>query len=91
MMMHCERSTRRLSPKSQRGLVQNAEQQLPERIGGLFDFIEEQDRQLELFRVPLVECFLRQQGMSFPGPGIPAANQSTLRSRENAGIRRNQS
>ena len=48
----------------QRGLVENAEQQLPERVRGFFDLVKEQDRELELLGVPLVERFLRQQGMS---------------------------
>src|SRR5580692_4479184 len=45
-------------------LVQNAQQQLPERIGGFLDFVEQQDRQLELLRVPLVERFLGKERMS---------------------------
>ena len=63
MMMHCERSTRRLSPSVKRGLVQNSEQQLPERVGSFFDFVEQKNRKLQLVRVPLVESFLRQQRM----------------------------
>ena len=63
MMMHCERSTRRLSPRVKRRFVQDAEQQLPERVGGLLDFVEQQDRELQLLGVPLVQRFLRQQRM----------------------------
>ena len=48
----------------QRGLVQNAEQQLPERVGRLLDFVEQQDRELQLVGVPLVQRFLREQRMS---------------------------
>ena len=44
-------------------LVQNSEQQLPQGVGSLLDFVEEQDRELQFFRVPLVERFLRQQRM----------------------------
>ena len=60
---HCERSTRRLSPSVKRGLVEDAEQQLPQRVRGLFDFVEQQDRELQLLGVPLVERFLREQRM----------------------------
>src|SRR5271157_3276483 len=36
----------------QRGLVENTEQELPQGVGGLFDLVEQQDRQLEFLRMP---------------------------------------
>jgi len=36
---------------------------LPERVGGFFDLVEKQDRELQLVRVPLVQSFLGQQRM----------------------------
>ncbi len=70
MMMHCDRSTRRLSPKRKSRLVENAEQQLPERVAGLLDLVEQEDRKLQLFGVPLVQRFLGQQGVRFPVPEV---------------------
>jgi hypothetical protein len=37
---------------------------LPQRIGSLFDLVEEQDGKLQPVGMPLVERFLREQGMS---------------------------
>src|SRR5208337_2901983 len=51
--------------EGQRGLIENTEQQLPQGVGGLFDLVEEQNRQLELVGMPLAERLLRQQGMGF--------------------------
>ncbi len=50
--------------QSQRRLVENAQQQLPQGVRGLLDLVEQQDRELQLLGVPLVERFLRQQRMS---------------------------
>ena len=50
----------------ERCLVQNSEQQLPQRIGGFLDLVEEQNRELQLVRVPLVERFLGQQRVRLP-------------------------
>ena len=63
MMMHCERSTRRLSPRVSVALSRMPSNKLPERVGGLFDFVEQKNREFELVGVPLVQRFLRQQGM----------------------------
>ena len=41
-----EKSTRRLSPKCQRGFVQNAQQQVPQRVTGFLDFIEQNEADL---------------------------------------------
>ena len=49
--------------QSQRSFVQNAQQQLPERVGGFFDFVEQQDREFKGLGVPLVQRFLGQQRM----------------------------
>ena len=49
--------------QSQSRFVQNAQQQLPERVGGLLDFVEQQNRELQSLGVPLVQSFLGQQRM----------------------------
>ena len=49
--------------KRERCLVEDAEQQLPQRVAGFFDLVKQQDRELQLLRVPLVERFLREQRM----------------------------
>ena len=49
--------------EGQSGFVQNAEQQLPQGVGSFFDFVEQQDGELQLLGVPLIERFLRQQRM----------------------------
>src|ERR1700690_99141 len=45
------------------GLVEDAEQKLPERVGSLLDFVEEKDRQFQFVGVPLIQSFLGQQRM----------------------------
>src|SRR5207302_9950190 len=42
---------------------QDSEEQLPQRIGGLLNLVEQQDRKLELVGLPLVERFLGEQRM----------------------------
>ena len=49
--------------EGQRGLVQHAEEQLPEGVAGLFDFIEQQERELQFFGVRGSQGFLGNQGM----------------------------
>ena len=47
-MTVCDRSTRRLSPRVQSGLVEHAEEKLPEGVAGFFDFVEEQKAEFEI-------------------------------------------
>src|SRR6185295_18041665 len=49
----------------QRRLVQDAEQQLPQRVRSFFNFVEQDERELYLFRVHAVEIFLRQHRRCF--------------------------
>ena len=49
----------------QRGLVQNAEQQVPERVAGLLNLVEQHEAQLHLVGVILVERFLAEHGVGF--------------------------
>ncbi len=51
--------------KGERGLVQHAEEQLPEGVAGFFDFVEEQERKLQLVAVVRRQRFLGDQGMRF--------------------------
>ena len=44
--------------KSEGGLVQHAEEQLPEGVAGFFDFVEEQERKLQLVAVGNRQGFL---------------------------------
>jgi hypothetical protein len=60
----CDKSTRRFAER-ERSFVENAEQQLPQGIGGFLDFVEEQDGELQFFGVILRERFLRDQWMCF--------------------------
>ena len=50
----------------ERSLVQNPQQQLPQRIAGLLDLVEQQNRKLQLLGEPLVQRFLREQRMRLP-------------------------
>src|SRR5258708_32920519 len=54
----------------ERGLIKDTKEQLPERVAGLLDLVEQQERQLETVGVPLVQGFLGQQRMGFPVPQI---------------------
>ena len=51
--------------EGQRGFIQHAEEKLPESVAGLFDFVEEQERKLELIGVGGRESFLGDQRMCF--------------------------
>ena len=46
--------------KRERRFVKNAQQKLPQRIGSFFDLVEEQQGQLKFWRVPLIQCLLRE-------------------------------
>src|SRR5262249_45920467 len=48
----------------QRGFVEDAEQQLPERVGGLFDLVEEHQAQFGHLGVRAIEVLLRQHRRS---------------------------
>src|ERR1017187_9331004 len=65
--------------QSQRRLVQNPQQQLPQRIRRLLNFVKQQYRQLQLLGVPLVQRFLRQQGMRLPMSQISRRRTNQLR------------
>ena len=47
----------------QGGLVEDAQQQIPERVAGLFDLVEQDEAELHLVGVVLVQHFLAQQRM----------------------------
>ena len=49
--------------EGQRGFVENAEQQVPQRVAGLLDLVEQDEAQLHLFGVILVQHFLAEQRM----------------------------
>ncbi len=75
----CDRSTLRLSPKRQRRLVQNPQQQLPQRIAGLLDLVEQQKADLQLLGVVLRQRFLRDQGMRLAVPQISRRRTNQFR------------
>ena len=56
--------------QSQCRLIQNAQQQVPQRVAGFFDLVEQHEAQLHLLGVVLVEHFLAQQRMRFAMPQI---------------------
>src|SRR6185312_11916111 len=49
--------------EGERSLVKDSEQKLPKGVGRLLDFVEQQNRHLQLVRVPLIQCLLRKQGV----------------------------
>ncbi len=63
----------------QRGLVQNSQQQLPQRVGRFFDFVEEQESNLQFLGVILRERFLRDQRMRLAVPQISRRRADQLR------------
>ena len=69
-IMAREKSTRRLSPSVRVRFVENAEQQVPQRVAGFFDFIEQDEADLDLFGVILIQHFLAQQRVRFAMPEI---------------------
>ena len=74
-----EKSTLRLSPKRQRRFVQNAEQQIPERVAGFLDFIEQHEADLHSVGVILVQHFLAQQRVRLAMPQISGRRADQLR------------
>ena len=56
--------------QGQRSLVQDAQQQLPQGVGGLFDFVEQQEAQLNLVGVIFGQLFLGNQRMRLAVPQI---------------------
>ena len=54
----------------QRRFVQDAKQQLPEGVAGLFDFIQQQQGKLQVISVPLIQSLLGQHGVCFSVPQI---------------------
>src|SRR5208283_118992 len=66
---HDDDTLRKIDPaivtQCQRGLIENTEQELPQGVGGLFDLVEQQNRQLEFLRMPLGQRLLCQQRMGF--------------------------
>src|SRR5260370_12368033 len=49
--------------QGQSGFVQNAEQQVPQRVAGLLNFVEQHEADLHLVGVVMVEHFLAEQRM----------------------------
>src|SRR5262249_5398847 len=56
----------------------NSEQQLPQRIRGLFNLVKQKYRKPQLLRVPLAERLLRQQRMSLAMPQISRRRANQL-------------
>ena len=51
--------------KGQCSFIENAQQQLPQRVGSLFDFVEQHQSQLNVVGMRPIEIFLRQHRRSF--------------------------
>jgi len=60
-------------------LIQNPQQQLPQRVGSLLNFVEQQERQLQLVRVAGRQRFLRNQRMSFTMPQVSRGRANQFR------------
>ena len=63
----------------QRRLVQNSQQQLPQRVGRFLDFVKQQETDLQLLGVILRERFLRDQRMRLAVPQISRRRADQLR------------
>ena len=63
----------------QRRLVQNAEQQVPQRVARLLDFVEQHEAELHLLGVILVQHFLAQQRMRLAMPQVSGRRADQLR------------
>jgi len=64
--------------QGQRGLVQHSQQQLPQRIAGLFDLVEEQETELQLVGMAGRQGFLRNQRMCLSMPQISRGRADQL-------------
>ena len=63
----------------QRGLVQNPEQQVPQRVRRLFDFVEQHEAELHGIGVILIQHFLRQQRMRLAMSQVSGRRADQLR------------
>ena len=63
----------------QRRFVENAEQQLPERVRSLFDLVKQDKRQFGIVRVRFVEIFLRQHRRGFAMAEVSRRRADQLR------------
>ena len=79
MMMHCDRVHAPVVTQRERRFVQNAEQQLPQRVRRFLNFVKQQNRQFQFLCVPLVERFLRQQRMRLPVSQVSRRRADQLR------------
>ncbi len=80
--------------KRQRGLIQNAEQQLPQRVTGLLNFVKQQNGELQFLREPFrFKNFLRvvSGGWDLANKVSRRRNRSASQFRANAGTRRSRS
>ena len=62
----------------QRGLIQNAKQQVPQGIAGFLDFIEKHKAQLHLVGVVLIQYLLAEKWMRFAMPEISGRRSDQL-------------
>ncbi len=66
---HKDHASRQIDPaivtQREGSLVKNAEQELPKRFAGFFDFIEENKGHPRAIGLVLIDCFLRQQRRCF--------------------------
>ena len=77
--MVCDKIHAAVVAERQRGFVENAEQQLPQRVGRLLDFVEQQEAELQFVGVILRERFLRDQRMRLAVPQISRRRADQLR------------
>ena len=56
--------------QGQGGLVEDSQQQVPQRVAGLLDLVEENKAQLNLLGMVLVQHLLAQHGVGFAMPQV---------------------
>ena len=89
-IMAREKSTLRLSPRVSVALSRMPSSRFHSASLRLFDFVEQHEAELHVFRVELIQNFLAQAADAFRGvPDIPEANRSASRFRGCAGTPRN--
>jgi hypothetical protein len=78
-IMVCDKVHSAVVAQRQRGFIQNAQQQLPQRVAGFFDFVKQQKRNLQFFGVILRERFLSNQRMRLAVPQISRRRTNQFR------------
>jgi len=77
-IMAREKSTLRLSPSRRVARSRDAQQEVPDGVGGLLDLVEKDEAELDLLGVLLIQSLLGQQRLGFAMPQVTGRGSDQL-------------